>query len=84
MVDKKALNGMVDKKALTTSFSPVTSINVGISPQNILTFSFKHLWRTGVNSQYNTYSHSQIIEVEPRPPLQKSVFSDQILIILRL
>ena len=26
--------------ALTTSFSSVTSVNVGISPQNFLTFSF--------------------------------------------
>ena len=28
------------KKALPTSFSPVTSTNVRISPQNFLTFSF--------------------------------------------
>ena len=28
------------KKAPATSFSPVTSTNVGISPQNSLTFSF--------------------------------------------
>ena len=28
------------KKAPTTSFSPVTFTNVGISPQNFLTFSF--------------------------------------------
>ena len=27
------------KKALPTSFSPATFINVGISPQNFLTFS---------------------------------------------
>ena len=29
-----------DKKATATSFSSVTSANVGISPQNILTFTF--------------------------------------------
>ena len=29
-----------DKKAPPTSFSPLTSTNVGISPQNFLTFSF--------------------------------------------
>ena len=28
------------KKALPTSFSPVTSTNVGFGPQNFLTFSF--------------------------------------------
>ena len=30
----------VAKKPPTTSFSPVTSTNVGFGPQNILTFSF--------------------------------------------
>ena len=30
----------VGQKGLTTSFSPVTSTNVGVSPQNFLTFSF--------------------------------------------
>ena len=29
-----------DKKATANSFSSVTSANVGISPQNILTFTF--------------------------------------------
>ena len=31
---------ITDKKAPPTSFSPATSTNVGISPQNFLTFSF--------------------------------------------
>ena len=31
---------MGGKKALSTSFSLVTSTNLGISPQNFLTFSF--------------------------------------------
>ena len=30
----------VDKKAPPTSFSPVTSTNVGISPQDFLIFTF--------------------------------------------
>ena len=34
-----------DKNAAPTSFSPVTSIIVGNSPQNVLTFSF-HLFAT--------------------------------------
>ena len=33
-------DGVGGKMALTTSFSSVTSVNVGISPQNFLTFSF--------------------------------------------
>ena len=33
-------DGMGGKKALPTNFSPVTSTNVGISPQNLLTFNF--------------------------------------------
>ena len=28
------------KSPLPTSFSPITSTNVGLSPQNVLTFSF--------------------------------------------
>ena len=34
------MEGEGTKKALPTSFSPVTFTNVGISPQNFLTFSF--------------------------------------------
>ena len=30
-----------DQKGLPTSFSPVTSKNVGTNPHNVLTFSFK-------------------------------------------
>ena len=30
------------KKATPTSFNPVTSTKIGISPQNFLTFSFNH------------------------------------------
>ena len=33
-------DGGVGKKALLTSFSPVTSTSVGISPQNVLAFIF--------------------------------------------
>ena len=34
------MGGSGGQKAPRTSFSPVTSTNVGISSQNILTFSF--------------------------------------------
>ena len=69
------------QKGLPTSFSPVTSTNTGIRPQNFLTFSFNSFWQTGVKLQVCTQCQSRI---EPRPPLKKSSFSDQILIKLRL
>ena len=69
------------KRPPPTSFSPVTSANVGISTQNFLTFSFNHF---GVKLQVRTQYQSQIIELEPTPSLKKSSFSGQILIKLRL
>ena len=42
LVQQENINPIQDggKKAPSTSFFPVTSTNVGISPQNFLTFSF--------------------------------------------
>ena len=34
------IKGGGEQKALPTSFSPVTSTNVGFNPQNFLTFRF--------------------------------------------
>ena len=65
------------KKALRTSFSPVTSTNVRFGPQNLLC-------HTSAKFQVYTYCQSQIIEPEPRPLLKNSDFSGQILITLRL
>ena len=62
----------------STSFSPVTSTNAGFGPQNFLTFSFNPFTTLVQNIK------SQIIKLEPRPPLEKSDFSGQILIELRL
>ena len=52
---------VVGQKDPPIIFSPVTSTNVGISPQNILTFSF------------NPFA-SLIFKPEPRPPLKKAFF----------
>ena len=49
------------QKCTPTSFSSVTSANVGISRKNIPSFSFNPL-------------ASQIIELEPRPLLKKAFF----------
>ena len=55
------------------SLSPVTFTNVGISPQNLLTFSFNPF----ATLLFNIKTHLvpvQIIELEPRPTLKKVVF----------
>ena len=79
-----ALNPIQDGGAKSspspTSFSPVTSTNVGISPQNFLIFSFNP-FATLVK---NFKTIPQIIELEPRRFLEKKGFSGQILIKLRL
>ena len=66
-----------------SSFSSVTSANVGISPKNFLTFSFNPFatWYK-ISSLYLVPVPNY--ELEPRPPLKKSGFSGQILIKLRL
>ena len=43
-----------DQKEPPTSFSPVTSTNVGISPQNFLTFSFNLFCNISVKLQVYT------------------------------
>ena len=60
-----------EHKGAPTSFSPVTSTNVEISPKKFLTFSFNPFFHTGVKFQVFIYCQSEIIELEPRPPLKK-------------
>ena len=69
------------KSPPSTSFSPVTSTNVGFGPQTFLTFSFNPFARLGQNFKFvPSASHPS----KPRPPLKKSDFFDQILVKLRL
>ena len=73
--------GGEEGEAPPTSFSPVTSTNVGISPQNFLILLLTLLTDCcKISSLYLV--QSQIIELEPSPPLKKSGFSGQILVIL--
>ena len=72
---EKILNPIQDGGSLPTSFSPVTSTHVGISPQNFLIFSFNH---------FATLASPKIIEFEPRLLPKISGFSGQILIKLQL
>ena len=57
-----------------TSFSPVTSTDIRISPKTfwLLVYTFCH---TGVIFQGYTSCQCQVIELEQRPPFKKSVFS---------
>ena len=80
----KSIQDGEGKKAPPTSFSLVTSTNVGLGPQNFLTFSFNPFATLEQNFKFFTYCQSQIIELEPRPPLKESYFSGQILIKVRL
>ena len=73
----------VGKKVPPTSFSPVTSTNVGISPQNFLTFSFNPLIDCcKISSLYLVPVPNYWTWTKTTP--QKSDFSGQILIKLRL
>ena len=71
------------KTPISTSFSPVTSTNVGISPPKFLTFSSIHFFHSGVKFQGHSQYQSQITELEPRSPLKELGFSGQILVKLR-
>ena len=67
------LDGETKSPTHSTSFSPVTSTNVEISPQN-----FRY---TGTKFQVCTQCQSLLIE--PKPPLKKCGFSGQILMKFR-
>ena len=55
--------------AKRTIFFPVTFTNVGISPLNFLTFSFNPFV-----TLVRIKCQSQIIELEPRPPIKNADF----------
>ena len=74
----------VQKGAPLTSFSPVTSTNVGFGPQNFLAFSFDPFLTLVQNVKFVPSTSSKLLNLRPRPPLKKSDFSGQILIKLRL
>ena len=63
----------MEQKNPPTSFSPVTSTNVGISPKNVLTFIFNP-FATLVQNLKVTQCQPQIIELELRLPSKKVVF----------
>ena len=76
--------GAVQKGTPLTSFSPVTSTNVGFGSQNFLAFSFNPFLTLLQNFKFVPSASSKLLNLRPRPPLKKSDFSGQILIKLRL
>ena len=66
-----------------TSFSPVTSTNIGISPQNFLTFSFNTFATLVLNFKFVSSTSPKLSNLNQDHPSKKSGFSGQILIKLR-
>ena len=69
-----------------TSFSPVTSANVGFGHQNFLTFSFNPFATLVKNSKFVPSARPKLLNLsqDHAPPPKISDFSGQILIKLRL
>ena len=62
------------KKAPSTSFSPVSSTNVGISPKNFLTFSFNPFARLVNNFKFVPSASSKLSNLNQDHPSKKTVF----------
>ena len=67
-----------------TSFSPVTSTNIGISPQNILSFSFDPFDTLVSNFKFAPSASPKLLDLNQHHLSKKSGFSGQVLIKLRL
>ena len=76
--------GWGGKKAPPYQFFPCNFYKCRNMLPKLSDFQFQPFWHTGVKFQVCTQYQSQIIELQPRPALKKSGFSDQILINLRL
>ena len=62
------------KKAPPTSFSPVTSTNVEIRPQNFLTFSFNPFDRLVLNFNFVSSASPKLLNLNQDLPSKKAVF----------
>ena len=67
-----------------TSFSPVTSANIGISSQNFLTFSFTSFGTLVQNFKFVPSASPKLLNFNKEHPSKKSSFSGQIFIKLLL
>ena len=62
------------QNALPTSFSPVTSTNVGISPQNFLTFSFNPYATVVQNFKFLRSTCPKLLNLNQGHPSKKVTF----------
>ena len=62
------------KKAPPTSFSPVTSTNVGIGPQNFRTFSFNPFATLVQNFKFVPSASPKLLNLNQDHPSKKAVF----------
>ena len=62
------------KKPPPHQFSPVTSTNVGISPQNFLTFSFKPFSILVENFKFLPNASLKLLNLNQEQPSKKVVF----------
>ena len=68
--------GRGSKKATPTSFSPVTSINVALSPENFPTFSFNPFATLVQNFMVIPSSSTKSLNLNQDHPLQKLFWSN--------
>ena len=61
-------------KDLPASFSPVTSTNVGIRPQNILTFIFNPFDKLVQNFKFVASASPKLLNLNQDHPSKKEVF----------
>ena len=62
------------KKASPTSFSPVTSTNVGFGPQNFLTFSFNPFTTLVQNFKFVPSASPKLLNLNLDHPSKKAIF----------
>ena len=62
------------KKAFSNSFSLVTSANVGISPQNFLTFIFDHFVTLVQNFKFVPSTSRKLLNLNQDHPSKKVTF----------
>ena len=62
------------KKDPRTSFSPVTSTNVGLGPQNFLTFSFNAFTTLVQNFKFVPSGSPKLLNLNQDHPSKKAIF----------
>ena len=67
------MGGGVDKKGTSTSFSPVTSTNVGIRFQNFLSFSFNPFDRLVQNFKFVPIASPKLLNLNQDHSSKKAV-----------